>query len=198
MASTTNRNPARRLTETSSLLGVMEFRPRLAIVLVFLTLTVAVVGWRISRDAGVRRVDAMAREAVRLFASMPAGTEIRTGPPEAAEAEERVREETGATLDLPRDDADFLLEGVGRETIGGRKAAAVRFRYGGDAFLLLAFRQERLLGDRSPAAFPEESFLSGDREGKSFVFWERDGASYILVSDVDVTRAFDLVRRFFT
>jgi len=69
MASTTNRNPAHRPAETSSLLGLLEFKPRLVVVLVFLTLTVAVVGWRISRDAGGRRVDAMAREAVGLFAS---------------------------------------------------------------------------------------------------------------------------------
>ena len=99
---------------------------------------------------------------------------------------------------MPRDDPDFQVEGVRRETVGKQAAAAVRFRYAGDAYLLLAFSRERLLGDRAPAAFPEESFLSGEREGKSFVFWERDGALYILVSEVDVAGAFDLVRRFFT
>jgi hypothetical protein len=90
------------------------------------------------------------------------------------------------------------VDRVRKETFGKQSAAAVRFRYAGNVFLLLAFRQDHLLGDRPPAAFPEESFLSGEREGKSFVFWERDGALYIVVSDVDVTLAFDLVRRFFT
>jgi hypothetical protein len=198
MASTSNRNPARRLAETSSLLGLVEFRPRLAVVLVLLTLMVAVVGWRFSRDAGVRRVDALAREAVGLFTSAPAGSDDSGASLDPAEAEKRFHELSGVPLDLPRDEADFALEGVRRETFGKRPAAAVRFRYGGNAFLLLGFRQERLLGSEPPSAFPEESFLSGERDGKSFVFWERDGASYIMVSDADVTRAFDLVRRFFT
>jgi len=193
-----DRNPARRLAETSSLLGLVEFRPRLAVVLALLTVTVAVVGWRISRDAGVRRVDGLAREAVRLFL---AGRGPGAAPGVAldpAEAERKVHDISGVTLDLPREEPDFAVERVRKENFGKQAAAAVRFRYAGDTFLLLAFRQDRLLGDRPPTAFPEESFLSGEREGKSFVFWERDGALYIVVSDVDVTRTFDLVRRFFT
>jgi hypothetical protein len=193
-----NRNPARRLGEPSSLMGVVEFRPRIAVVLAILTLTVAVVGWRISRDAGVRRVDGLAREAVRLFVAAPEPGAAPGAPVDPAEAEKKVHGISGVALDLPRDEADFAVESVRRETVGKQAAAAVRFRYAGDVFLLLAFRQERLLGDRPPAAFPEESFLSGDREGKSFVFWERDGALYIVVSNVDVARAFELVRRFFT
>ena len=193
-----NRNPARRLAETSSLLGLVEFRPRLAVVLALLTVTVAVVGWRISRDAGVRRVDGLAREAVRLFLAAPEPGAAPAVPLDPAEAERKVHDISGVTLDLPRDEPGFAVERVRKESFGKQAAAAVRFRYAGDPFLLLAFRQDRLLGDRPPAAFPEESFLSGEREGKSFVFWERDGALYIVVSDVDVTRAFDLVRRFFT
>jgi hypothetical protein len=193
-----NRTPARRLAETSSLMGLVEFRPRLAVVLAILTVTVAVVGWRISRDAGVRRVDGLAREAVKLFVAAP-GPEGAPGTTlDPAEAEKRVHDISGVALELPRDEPGFAVERVRREMIGKQAAAAVRFRYAGDVFLLLAFRQDRLLGERPPAAFPEESFLSGEREGKSFVFWERDGALCIVVSDVDVTRALDLVRRFFT
>ena len=71
MGSATNRNPARRLDDTSSLAGLQEFRPRLTIVLLFLTLMVAVVGWRIARDTGARRVDVLAREAIGLFDAGP-------------------------------------------------------------------------------------------------------------------------------
>ncbi|MBP2669799.1 MAG: hypothetical protein H6Q80_2001 [Deltaproteobacteria bacterium] len=193
-----NRNPARRLAETSSLMGVLEFRPRLAVALAILTLTVAVVGWRFTRDAGVRRVDGLARDAVKLFAAAPDPGTVPGAPLDPAEAERKVHDISAVALELPRDEPGFAVERVRREQVGRQTAAAVRFRYAGDVFLLLAFRQDRLLGDRPPAAFPEESFLSGEREGKSFVFWERDGALYIVVSDVDVTRAFDLVRRFFT
>ena len=196
MSGPENRNPARRLAETSSLLGLVEFRPRLTVVLALLTVTVAVVGWRISRDAGVRRVDGLAREAVRLFVAAPGGAPGATVDP--SDAGRKVHEIAGVTLSLPRDEPDFAVEAVRRETFGKQVAAAVRFRYAGNAYLLLALRQDRLLGDRPPAAFPEESFLSGEREGRSFVFWERDGALCIVVSDADVTRAFDLVRRFFT
>jgi len=193
-----NRNPARRLAETSSLMGLVEFRPRLAVVLAILTLTVAVVGWRFTRDAGVRRVDGLAREAVNLFVAAPERGTAPGTPLDPAEAEERVHGISGVALELPRDEPGFAVERVRREKVGKQTAAAVRFRYAGDVFLLLAFRQDRLLGDSPPAAFPEESILSGEREGKSFVFWERDGALFIVVSDVDVTKAFDLVRRFFT
>jgi len=193
-----NRNPARRLAETSSLMGLMEFRPRMTVVLVFLTLMVAVFGWRFFQDSGGRRVDEMAREAVGLYAGSPAGASGAGASLDPSEASRRVHEYSGAHLEFPREEADFVLTGVRRETFGKRPAAAIRFRFGRDSFLLLAFRQDRLLGNRPAAAFPEESFLSGERDGKSYVFWERDGASYIMVSDVDVTRAFDLVRRFFT
>ena len=193
-----NRNPVRRLAETSSLMGLLEFRPRLAVVLAILTLTVAVVGWRIARDAGVRRVDGLAREAVSLFVAAPEPGTDPGGALDPAEVEKKVQGISGVALELPRDEPGFAVEGVHRKTVGKQAVAAIRFRYAGDVFLLLTFRPDRLLGDRPPVAFPEESFLSGEREGKSFVFWERDGALYIVVSDVDVTRAFDLVRRFFT
>src|SRR5512134_1637218 len=193
-----NRNPTRRLAGTSSRMGLVEFRPRLAVVLAILTLMVAVVGWRISRDAGVRRVDGLARDAVSLFVAAPGPGAVPSAPLDPSEAGKQVQGISGVTLEMPRDEPDFAVESVRREMVGKHTAAAVRFRYAGDVFLLLVFRQDRLLGDRPPAAFPEESFLSGEREGKSFVFWERDGALHIVVSDVDVTRAFDLVRRFFT
>ncbi|MBI5904522.1 MAG: hypothetical protein HZB86_03060 [Deltaproteobacteria bacterium] len=194
MAITTNRNPARRVAETSSLLGLVEFRPRMTIVLVFLTITVAVVGWRFSRDAGSRRVDIVAREAVELYTSVPA-SEATVEP---ADAEKKILDLSGVALELPREEPGFTVAWVRRAVLGKHPGAAVRFRYSGDAYLLVVFRQDRLLGNAPPAAVPEESFLSGERDGKSFVFWERDGATFIAVSDADVTRTFEMVRLCFT
>ncbi len=197
MATMTNRNPARRLRETSSLLGVMEFRPRLAIVLVFLTLTVAVVGWRIFRDAGMSRVNALASDAVELYAASPPGDDAGSMR-EAAAAEKKILEFAGVPVALPHDVPEFVVQGVYRETIMKRPAAALRFYYAGDAYLLIVFRMDRFPRGDPPAAFPGDSFLTGERDGKSFVLWEREGVSSIMVSDVDMTRTFDLVRRFFT
>jgi hypothetical protein len=197
MATSTNRNPGHRSAETSSLMGVLEFRPRLVIVLAFLTLTVAVVGWRIFRDAGAPRVNALAREAVDLYGTLPPG-DNDVSMQEAAAAERKILEFSGVPVTLPHDVPEFAVQGVRRETIRKRTAAALQFQFAGDAYLLVVFRNERFLGGDLPAPFPEESFLSGEREGKSFVLWEREGASYIMVSNVDVTRTFDLVRRFFT
>ena len=197
MGSATNRNPARRLDDASSLAGLPEFRPRLAVVLVFLTLMVAVVGWRIARDTGARRVDVLAREAIGLFDAVPS-TEAAIAPPDAAEAEKRFRALAGVPIGFPRDDADFVPVDVRRETFANRPAASLRFRYAGERYLLVVAARVRLLGTPFVAAFPEGSFVSGERGGRSFVLWEREGASCIVVSDVDVTQAFDLVRRLFT
>ena len=197
MGGTTNRNPARRWDDASSLAGLLEFRPRLAVVLLFLTLMVAVVGWRIARDTGVRRVDLFAREAIALFDAAPS-TGSGTAPLDAAEAEMRFRALAGVPIGFPRDDVDFVPVEVRRETFANRPAASLRFRYAGEWYLLVVSARGRLLGVPSVAAFPEGSFVSGERDGRSFVLWEREGASCIVVSDVDVTQAFDLVRRLFT
>ncbi len=196
MGSATNRNPARRLGDASSLLGLVEFRPRLTVVLVFLTLMVAVVGWRIARDTGARRVDVLAREAVRLFDAVPAAGAPRE-PLAAAEAEKVFQGLAAVPMEFPQDD-DFVPVEVRRVTFFQRPAASLRFRYAGDAYLLVVSARDRLLGNGFPSAFPEGSFISGERDGRSFVLWDREGASCILVSDVDVTQAFDLVRRLFT
>lgn len=196
MGSVTNRNPARRLGDASSLLGLVEFRPRLTVVLVFLTLMVAVVGWRIYRDTGARRVDALAHEAVRLFDAVPAAGDSSRAPT-VEETEKVFRGLAGVPMELPRDD-DFVPVEVRRVTFSQRPAALLRFRSGGDAYLLVVSSRDRLLGSGFPSAFPEGSFVSGERDGRSFVLWDRDGASCILVSEVDVTQAFDLVRRWFT
>jgi len=197
MGSATNRNPARRLDDASSLAGLPEFRPRLTVVLVFLTLMVAVVGWRIARDTGARRVDVLAREAIGLFdAVSPTGA--ATAPLDAAEAEVRFRAIAGVPVGFARDDVDFVPVEVRRETFANRPAASLRFRYAGDTYLLVVSAPDRLLGTSPVGAFPEGSFVSGEREGRSFVLWEREGASCAVVSEVDVTRAFDLVRRLFT
>jgi len=197
MRSAANRNPARRLGDASSLAGLLEFRPRLTVVLVFLTLMVAVVGWRIARDTGSRRVDVLAREAIGLFDAVPsAGT--ATAPPDAAEVETRFRSLAGVPIGFPRDDADFVPVEVRRETFANRPSASLRFRYAGERYLLVVSARDRLLGTPSVAAFPEGAFVSGERDGRSFVLWEREEATCIVVSEANVTRAFDLVRRLFT
>jgi hypothetical protein len=185
------------LDDASSLGGLPEFRPRLTIVVVILTLMVAVVGWRIARDTGARRVDALAREAIALFDAVPS-TPADTAPPDAAEASVRFRDLAGVPIGFPRDDVDFVPVEVRGETFANRPAASLRFRYAGEGYLLVVSARDRLLGTTEVAAFPEGSFVSGERNGRSFVLWEREGASCIVVSDVDVTRAFDLVRRLFT
>lgn len=197
MGSATNRDPARRPGDASSLLGLVEFSPRLTVVLVFLTLMVAVVGWRIARDTGARRVDGLAREAIRLFDSVPSTGAI-PAPLTAAEAERKFRDLAGVPIEFPRDDDDFVPVEVRRETFARRPAAALRFRYAGEGYLLVVSPRGRLLGGHSSAAFPGGAFLSGERGGRSFVLWEREGASFIVVSAVDVTQVFDLVRRLFT
>ena len=197
MGSATNRNPARRLDDASSLGGLEEFRPRLTVALVFLTLMVAVVGWRLARDTGARRVDALAREAIGMFDA--ASTRGATAaPPDAAEAEKRFRTLAGVSIGFPQDDVDFVPVEVRRESFAGRPAASLRFSYAGAGYLLVVSARDRLPGAPSFAAFPEGSFVSGERDARSFVLWEREGASCIVVSEVDVTLAFDLVRRLFT
>ena len=197
MGSTTNRNPARRLDDASSLAGLPEFRPRLAVVLVSLTLMVAVVGWRIARDTGVRRVDVFARAAIVLFDASPA-TGTVTAPPDAAEVEKWFQALAGVPIGFPRDDPDFVPVEVRREVFANHPGVSLRFRYAGEGYLLVVSARDRLLGTPAAAAFPEGSFVSGERDGRSFVLWEREEATCIVVSEGDVTRAFDLVRRLFT
>lgn len=196
MGSATNRNPARRLDDASSLAGLLEFRPRTTIVLVILTLMVAVVGWRIARDTGARRVDVLAREAIGLYDAAPSPGAV-TAPPGAVEAGKQFRALAGVPIAFPRDDVDFVPVEVRRETFANHPATSLRFRYAGEGYLLVVSSRDRLLGAPSVDAFPEGSFVSGERNGRSFVLWEREEAICIVVSDVDVTRAFDLVRRLF-
>jgi hypothetical protein len=197
MGSAANRNLARRLDDASSMAGLLEFRPRLTVVLVFLTLMVVVVGWRIARDTGARRVDVLAREAIALFDAVPS-TAAATALPDAAEVSMQFRALAGLPIGFPLDDVNFVPVEVRRETIAHRPAASLRFRYAGEGYLLVVSPPDRLLGTSSVEAFPEGSFVSGERDGRSFVLWEREGASCIVVSEVDVTQAFDLVRRLFT
>lgn len=197
MGSATNRNPARRMDDASSLAGLLGFRPRLAVALVFLTLMVAVVGWRFARDTGIRRVDAFAREAIALFDAAPsAGT--AAAALDAVEAEKRFRAIAGFPLSFPEDDPEFVPVEVRREVFPNHPAVSLRFRYEGEPYLLVVSLRDRLLGTQAFAAFPERSFVSGERGGRSFVLWEREEAICIVVSEGDVTRAFDVVRRLFT
>jgi len=197
MGGATNRNPARRLDDASSLAGLLEFRPRLTVVLVFLTLMVVVVGWRIARDTGARRVDALAREAIGLFDAVPS-TAASAAPLDASEAEKRFRLLGGVPIALPQADADFVPVEVRKEAFAHRPSASLRFRYAGEGYLLVVSARDRLPGSPPIAAFPDGSFVSGERDGRSFVLWEREGVLCIVVSEADVTQAFDLVRRLFT
>ncbi len=192
-------SPERRPSEKISLFGLVDFRPRVAVVLVLLTVTVAAVAMRIARDSGLRRVDLMTRDAMKIYAA--ARNEAPQGAPLTPDVvEERVREWTGIGLLLPREGDDFSYLGVSRETVGRHAAAAVRIAYEQDIYLLLLVRQETLQARGGPSAslFAESGFISGEKDGESFVFWEKDGGSFILVSDADLTRAFDLVRRHLT
>jgi hypothetical protein len=186
--------PGRRTAEKTSLFGLVSFQPRLAIVLIFLTLTIAVVGVRISRDSGIRRVDDLVRQAQRVFA-----VPHRGAARDPAEVEARVKEWTGIAIILPRDEQRFVYTGIDREKTGGREAAAIRFSFSGEPYLLLVVRKEMIGKAGSPESlFPQSGFLSGEKDGKSFVFWEREGVSYLLVTEAELERAFDLVRRYFT
>lgn len=186
----------RRRQEKTTLFGLVSFQPRLVIVLVFLTITVAAVGIRIARDAGVRKVDALVRTAQRAFAVPQREGAARHDP---GEVEERVREWTGANIVLPRDEERIAYTGVTREKIGLRDAAAVRLTFSGRSYLILVVRKDVLGGAGSPGSlFSQSGFLSGERDGKSFVVWTREGVSYLLVTDEDLEHAFDLVRRYFT
>lgn len=197
MATMTNRDPARRVSDTSSLMGVLDFHPRPAVVLILLTLTLAVVGWRIFRDAGAPRFDALTEEAIGIFAALPAEN-AGAAPMEIDAAEKRILEISGVPVQLPRDAAGFAVTGLERKTVRKRPAAALRFRYDTGSYVLIVFRPERFLGGGNRADVPEESLLSGERDGRSYVLWEREKAAFIMVSDVDVIQAFHLVRRFFT
>lgn len=183
----------------SSLFGLGSFRPGLAVVLIFLTLTVAVVGYHISSDSGTRRVEGMGREALRIFSAAKIEQAKGAPPRDPAEIEEQVKGWIGVKVALPRDEKFFSYKGVTREKIGKQTAAAVRLTFAGEPYLLVVLRRETLRGAEAPSPlFSGSSFLSWEKEGMSFVFWERDGVQYLLVSDVDLTHTFDLVRQYFT
>ena len=137
------------------------------------------------------------RGAVALFDAPPARG-AAAAPPDSAEASTRFQTLAGLSIGLPRDDADFVPVEVRRQTFAGRPATSLRFRYAGEGYLLVVSSRDRLPGAPSLGAFPEGSFVSGERDGRSFVLWEREGAWCIVVSEVDVTLAFDLVRRLFS
>lgn len=196
MVGSSAEGPGRRKSEKTSLFGLVSFQPRLAVVLVFLTLTLAVVAVRITRHTGPSRVDGMAREAIRIHRSLE-----KTGaaPLDPTEVEEKVRQLTGAKLDLPRGEGAFSFTGVMRAKVGRQPAAAVHLAFSGNSYLLLVVRKKpRGGGGDSGELFPESGFLSGEMEGKSFVYWETQGASLFIVTSADLTSTFDLVRRYFS
>jgi len=189
-------SPGKRRPEKMSFFGLASFQPRLAIVLFILTITVAVVGIRISRDSGIRRVDALVRGAQRAFA-VPQKEKAKPRDPEEVEA--LVREWTGAAIALPRDEELFTYTGVAREKVGRQVAAVIRLSFSGERYLLLVVRREMIGRAGSPdSLFSQSGFLSGEKDGMAYVFWEREGVSYLVVTGADLEHAFDLVRRYFT
>lgn len=190
-------NPARSVPDRASLFGFIHLRPRLAVALVFLTLIVAVVAYRFSVDLGLRRVDLIAREGLRLYAA--AGKETGAGAVDAGAVEERVAALAGARIRLPRDEGLFAYQGVTRGKVGKTPAAVVRFVYEGRMCLLVILGRETLrAAGREPALFSASGFISGERDGKVFVFWEQEGTTFLLVSDGDLTSLFGLARRYLT
>jgi len=182
--------------ETNSLLGLESFRPRLAVVLIILTVTVAVFAVRIFRDTGSSRVDLLIRAGLRIYKIHGADGGAVLDP---ADAEKAVAEWAGARLTFPRQGNRAVIASVLREKVGRRRAAAVRFREAENPYLLLVVRiRGRGAAAGGEGLFSGTGFLSGETEGKSFVYWERDGVAYLLVTSADLTTAIDLVRRYFT
>lgn len=180
--------------ESTSLFGPVTFRPRLAVVLVLLTVTVAVFAVRIFRDTGYARVDLLARAGLRLYGNPGAEGGKSLDP---ADVEKSVAEWTGAKLLFPRQENRAVITSVRREQVGRRTAAAIRFLESGNAYLLLVVRNRHGRASEE-GLFSGAGFLSGESEGKSFVYWEREDAAYFLVTSADLTSAIDLVRRYFT
>jgi len=195
MGSATNRIPARRLDDASSLAGLQEFRPRLTIVLLFLTLMVAVVGWRIARDT--EPAGSTSSRARRSDSSMPVPRQPR---PPRRRMPRRLRNGSGPSRALPSDfrgttptssrrgPQGDVCEPPGRLApvpVRGRGVSSRGVRPGP--------------APRSPpvAAFPKGVRLGGAGRQVVRPVGAR-GASCIVVSDVDVTQVFDLVRRLFT
>jgi len=197
MVASHHESPGKRPPGRTFLFGPRSSRPRWIIVLLILTLTVSIVGIRIYWGSGLRRVDALVRDAERAL-SHP-GKADATVPLDPAEVEAKVREWTGSKISLPRDDQLFTYYGVSRPRMGRVPAVVIRLSFSGEPYLLLVVRQEMIRGTRSPGSlFSQAGFLSGEKDGKSYVFWEREGVSYLVVTGAELEHAFDLVRRYFT
>lgn len=184
----------RETPETTSLFGLGAFRPRLAVVLLFLTATVVVFAVRFSRETGYSRVETLARIGLRLY-----GNPAKAGGPglDPVDVEKAVAEWTGATLRFPREGNRAVITSVRRERVGRRNAAAVRFLESENDYLLLVVRNRKPAGGEE-GLFSGTGFLSGETGGKSFVYWERDDTSCFLVTSADRSSAVELVRRYFT
>ena len=195
MNESTDRGPDRGKPGTTSRFDLESFRPRLAWVLVLLTVTVAVFAVRIFRDNGYSQVDQMVRAGLRLYESP--GTEGGM-PLDPAVVEKSVVEWVGAKLPFPREGTRAVITSARREKVGRQSAAAIRFRESEHDFLLLVvrIRHGRTAAD-GEGLFSGAAFLSGERDGKSFVYWEREGAAFFLVTSEELTNAIDLVRRYF-
>src|SRR3970040_447997 len=139
MVGSSRESPGKRTAQKTTLFGVLSFRPPLPIVLIFLPLTLAVVGVRVSQDSGIRRVDDLVREAQRAFAAPQKEDAAARDPADVAG---RGREWEGARIILPRDEELFAYTGFSREKMGRQTVAAVRFTFSGGPYLLMGVRRE--------------------------------------------------------
>jgi hypothetical protein len=182
--------------DAAPLPGVLSFRPRLPAILLLLTLTVAVAGYRITRDGSGKAVERIAREALSAYGEWgPEGDGKGSwsgGSPAAV-----LGSSFGSAVPLPLPGGGGNLEYLGarKRPFGKDAAAAVRFTVAGGRYLLLVVRE----GGRSRPASPDTFFsgaplLSGVRGGLSFVFWRSGGLAWCLVSDRDQTETFDVAR----
>jgi hypothetical protein len=197
MVGSSHERPGKRNPGKTSLFGLVSSKPRWIIVLLFLTLIVSAVGLRIYWNSGLQRVDALVRHAERALV-LPKKADP-AGPRDPTEVEAKIREWTGTKIVLPRDERLFTYNGVAREKMGRVPTVVVRLSFSGEPYLLLIVRKKMIRGRRSPGSlFSESGFLSGENDGKSYVFWEREGVSYLVVTGAELEHAFDLVRRYFT
>lgn len=175
-------------------------RSRLATVLLLLTAVVALFGWRFANETNVRQADRLAREAGRLYAAwreQPAAS----APPVVGvdEAANRASVIVGRSVVVPRGEG-FTFLGTTSEKAGRQRVAAIRFLSGQESFLLLVVPRRGVFGSTGNVAsspFPGASFLSGEKAGTAFVLWKREGLFYCLVSDRELPRLFEIVRRHF-
>jgi hypothetical protein len=153
-----------------------------------------VAGYRITRDEGEKAAERVARAALsawREAAAAPAPSPGAGGDPAPLLARA-----LGLPVPLPPGGGEGGIEylDVRKRSVGGARAALLRFTLSGARYLLLVARQRGGGSDPSDEFFSGPSFRSGSQGGLSFVFWNRAGLSWCLVTDRDVGECIDTAR----